>query len=201
MCDGNPATRLFTPFGQYRWLRMGMGILPVPEIFQGKLTKAFGEVTFRDNSERSSNWVHKKKRRMLSLQRHDLDLEEVPSLTLPDQFTNVVFIGTSRFQGGIINRPMPLDTIGWPSLIGLWGRVRLNICCTLSYQCPQVKPAISTQSERSPVCHWRAIAMFIPTKCTINQIWYQNITTLRSGFWRSLIETTQVEGGRHLGGV
>ena len=35
-------------------------------------------------------------------------------------------------------------------LIGLWGSVRLQPCCSLSQQGAQVKPAITAHEERSP---------------------------------------------------
>ncbi|CAL8293927.1 unnamed protein product [Lota lota] len=39
-----------------------------------------------------------------------------------------------------------LSSLAWLSLIGIWGWVRLHTC-TLSNQCAQVKPAISTHTR------------------------------------------------------
>ena len=40
-----------------------------------------------------------------------------------------------------------LSSLTWPSLIGLWGWVRLRTCCTLSIQCAQVKPVPSPHTH------------------------------------------------------
>ena len=38
------------------------------------------------------------------------------------------------------------SSLTWQSLIVLWGWVSLHTCCTLSNQCAQVKPAVSTRT-------------------------------------------------------
>ena len=56
----------------------------------------------------------------------------------------------------------------WWSLIGLWGWVRLHTCSTLSHQCAQVKPALSTRTRGSPAWQRSTLAMFINTTSTID---------------------------------
>ncbi|CAL8243409.1 unnamed protein product [Lota lota] len=74
-------------------------------------------------------------------------------------------------------------------LIGVWSWVRLHTCCTLSNQCAQVKPAITTHSRRA--LRHRSMkhhlhASFYAT-FTINR---SNITTLCPLVWRSLRKVT-----------
>jgi hypothetical protein len=40
-----------------------------------------------------------------------------------------------------------LSSLTWCSLIGLWEWVILRTCCALSNQCPQVNPAITTDTQ------------------------------------------------------
>ena len=47
-----------------------------------------------------------------------------------------------------------LSSLTWPSPIGLWGWVKLQTCCTLSKQCAEVKPAITTFTQK--VSHFRS---------------------------------------------
>ena len=47
-----------------------------------------------------------------------------------------------------------LSKLTWPSLIGLWDMVRLQICCTLSYQCAQFTVQLHMPlGGVSPPCH------------------------------------------------
>lgn len=160
-------TTFATPFGQYRWLRMPMGISPAPEIFQRKLTQALDNVpglyiiaddilitgqgetreeAERDHDEKLKQFLERCRQKNIKLNAEKFRLKQKETTYIGHHLTADGLKADPEKVRAVEQMPAPTDVKAVQRLIGMVNYLT-KFCPHMSDQCKLLRDLTHKDSE------------------------------------------------------